>query len=189
MAPLVILINGISATGKTTIGRGLATRLGLPLFAKDAVKERLFDNLGVNDYAWAHHLSGTTHTVLNYVFEELLSAGIGFIMEANFNPKYDPQKYEAWREAYGCQLVQILCHAKGEVVYERFKRRVESGERHPGHNDKANIEAFRGYLMQGKCEPLMIQAPVIEVDTTDFSLVDLDEIVRRVLASAGLGEK
>jgi len=180
MAPLVVLINGISATGKTTIGRGLAERLGLPLFAKDAVKERLFDNLGVNDYAWSHHLSSTTHTVLNYVFEELLSSGTGFIMEANFNPKYDAAKYESWREKHGCRLVQVLCWAEGEVVFQRFKKRVESGQRHPGHNDEAKIEAFRGYLMQGKGAPLAINAPLIEVETTDFSAVDLDALAKRI---------
>lgn len=183
MAPLVVLINGISATGKTTIGRGLAERLRLPLFAKDEVKERLFDNLGVNDYAWSHHLSSTTHTVLNYVFEELLSSGIGFIMEANFNPKYDAGKYDSWRVKHGCRLVQVLCYAEGEVVFRRFKERAESGGRHPGHNDGANIEAFRAYLMQGKGTPLEVNAPLIEVDTTDFSTVDLDGLAQQILAS------
>lgn len=184
MAPLVVLINGISATGKTTIGRGLAERLGLPLFAKDEVKERLFDNLGVNDYAWSHHLSSTTHTVLNYVFEELLASGIGFIMEANFNPKHDAVKYESWQQKHGCRIVQVLCWAEGEVVFRRFKERAESGKRHPGHNDEVNIEAFRGYLMQGKGEPLAIKAPLIEVDTTDFSAVDLDRLAHHVRDAA-----
>lgn len=180
MAPLVVLINGLSATGKTTIGRGLAQRLALPLFAKDAVKERLFDNLGVNDYAWSHHLSSTTHTVLNYVFEELLSSGIGFIMEANFNPKYDAVKYESWREKHGCRIVQVLCWAHGEVVLQRFTERALSGRRHPGHNDDANLEAFKSHLMQGRGAPLAIHAPLIEVDTTDFGKVNLDDLARQI---------
>jgi predicted kinase len=176
----VVLANGLSATGKTTIGKQVANALSIPYFAKDAVKERLFDALGYSDREWAHKLSGATHAVLNYVLEEELGAGRGFVIEANFNPEYDVEKYSRWRAKYGFALVQLLCYADGEVVFERFKRRVESGERHPGHVDHLNVEAFRGYLMQGKCQPLDVGGTLIEVDTTDFSRVDIDAIVSRI---------
>ncbi len=176
----VILVNGISATGKTTVGRELATGLGLPFFSKDGIKERLFDDLGHSDREWAHKLSGTTHVVLNHVFEQLLEAKIGFVMEANFNPAYDAEKYRAWQAKHGFRLVQILCHADGEVVYQRFKERVERGERHPGHCDGANAEPFREYLLAGKCAPLEVPGPVIEVDTTQFDRVDYGAIVARI---------
>ncbi len=176
----IILINGISATGKTAIGKQIAEQLKLPFFAKDAIKERLFDELGYSDRAWAHKLSGVTHTVLNYVLEEELKSGRGFVMEANFNPQYDAGKYRAWKEKYGFEIVQVLCFAEGEVVFERFRHRVESGERHPGHMDHLSIEAFRGYLMMGKCAPLEVPCRLLEVDTTDFVKVDIKEIIRQI---------
>lgn len=163
---LVVLVNGISATGKTTLARELAPLLGLPLFTKDDVKERLFDDLGVRDRDWAHHLSGTTHAVMNYVLESLLRAGVGFVMEANFNPHFDTAKYRSWAETYGAMIVQVLCVAEGAVVFERFKARVADGSRHPGHCDGDNIERWRDYLMNGRCEPLDLGGRVIEVDTT-----------------------
>ncbi|MBS1709217.1 MAG: ATP-binding protein [Armatimonadetes bacterium] len=163
---LIVLVNGISATGKTTLARELAPLLGLPLFTKDDVKERLFDDLGVRDREWAHHLSGTTHAVMNYVLETLLRAGVGFVMEANFNPQFDTAKYRDWAESYGAKIVQVLCVADGEVVFERFKARVADGSRHPGHCDGDNIERWRDYLMNGRCEPLDLGGRVIEVDTT-----------------------
>lgn len=181
--PLVVLVNGISATGKTTIARGLADRLGVPLFAKDAVKERLFDTVGYQDRAWAHRLSGATHAVLNYVMEEELCAGRGFLVEANFNPQYDVEKFDSWRSRFGIRIVQVLCFARGEVVYERFRRRIESGERHPGHCDAGSVEAWRDYLMAGKCPPLAVEGRVIEVDTTDFASVDLDGLAAEIRRS------
>lgn len=176
----IILINGISATGKTTIGRQIAERLKLPFFAKDAIKERLFDELGYSDREWAHKLSGVTHSVLNYVLEEELKCGRSFVMEANFNPQFDAYKYRAWSEKYGFDVVQVLCFAEGEIVFDRFRKRVESGERHPGHVDHLHVEAYRAYLMKGKCTPLDIPGKVVHVDTTDFSNVNLNEILRQI---------
>ena len=39
----VVLVNGIPGSGKTTVARRLAAELGLPLFAKDTVKEAMVD--------------------------------------------------------------------------------------------------------------------------------------------------
>src|ERR1700691_3491513 len=36
---IVVLVNGVPASGKTTLARGLARRLRLPLFSKDVIKE------------------------------------------------------------------------------------------------------------------------------------------------------
>ena len=44
-----VVVNGPPGSGKTTISADLAERLGLPLFAKDAIKEALADHLGVID--------------------------------------------------------------------------------------------------------------------------------------------
>lgn len=180
MPSQVILVNGISATGKTTIGRALATRLRLPFFSKDGIKEILFDQLGPKDRAWAHHLSSVTHAIVNPLLEEQLKAGHGFILEANFNPAYDIAKFESWLSIYDFVITQILCFADGEVVFERFKQRIESGQRHPGHCDDGNIEAFRGYLMAGKCPPLPVPGEVIEVDTTDFAKVNIDALINEI---------
>lgn len=178
--PLVLLINGISATGKTTIGRKLADALRLPFYAKDAIKERLFDTVGFSDRAWSHRLSGATHTVINYVLEEELKCGRGFVLESNFNPQFDLPKFERWHSLYDFSIVQVLCHARGDVVFERFRQRVESGERHPGHADHESLEAWRGYLMSGRCDPLPLPGKVIEVDTTDFDAVDIESLVVQI---------
>jgi hypothetical protein len=47
--PTVIVVSGPPAVGKSTIARGLATRLTLPLLSRDAIKEALVDTLGYGD--------------------------------------------------------------------------------------------------------------------------------------------
>ena len=58
--PLIVLVNGAPASGKTTLSRRLAGDLGLPLLAKDAIKEVLYDTLGAPDRARSRELGGAT---------------------------------------------------------------------------------------------------------------------------------
>lgn len=46
-----VIVNGPPGSGKSTLAGPLAERLGVPLLAKDAVKETLLDTLGYADRA------------------------------------------------------------------------------------------------------------------------------------------
>ena len=47
--PLLVVVTGPLAAGKTTIARGLSAELGLLLLEKDAIKEHLYETLGYRD--------------------------------------------------------------------------------------------------------------------------------------------
>ena len=59
-----LLISGLPASGKTTLGHRLAHALGLPLLDKDEILEALFDGLGVGDAEWRNRLSRSADVVL-----------------------------------------------------------------------------------------------------------------------------
>ncbi len=84
LSPLVIVVNGLPATGKTTLARRLATDLHLPLLAKDVIKETLFETLGWSDRAWSRRLGAATMALLYKLLEEQLRAGRPCIVECNF---------------------------------------------------------------------------------------------------------
>src|SRR5688500_5640391 len=72
--PALIIVNGLPATGKTTLSIQLADALGLALFSKDMFKEILFDTLGWSDRAWSRRLGVASIALLVRVAEAELRA-------------------------------------------------------------------------------------------------------------------
>ncbi len=178
----VILITGFPASGKTTIGKELAKLMSIPFISKDDIKELMFDGLGWKDREWSKKLGLVSYDLLYYFAEALLAANTSFVIESNFKPEFDNPKFSALKEKHDFDIIQILCKADGEVLFERFKKRSESGQRHPGHVDVTNYDEFKTALLSGRCEPLDIEGKIIEVDTTDFRKIDIDAILRHLNA-------
>jgi len=175
--PTLILITGLPGTGKTTLSKKLSAELSLPLINKDTIKEIIFNELGWSNRQWSRKVGQATYKIMDYIIEDQLQSGNSLILESNFSPKFDNAKFQSWQEKYDCKAIQILCHADGKVLFERFKCRAENDElRHPGHVDAGNLEEWREKLNSGTSEPLDIEGTVLRVDTTDFTTVNEDEI-------------
>jgi predicted kinase len=75
-----VLVSGPPGSGKSTLASGLASRLELPLFSKDTIKEALMDALGAPDIETSRLLgSASTQTMLAVAHEN----GRG-ILESNW---------------------------------------------------------------------------------------------------------
>jgi predicted kinase len=171
-APLVVVVTGPPAAGKTTVARGLASRLRLPLIAKDTIKEALFDGLGTGDLAWSQRLGEATYVVMLGLAEESIAAGASFVLEANFI-----RGGEAGLAALPARFVQVHCYAPLEVLLERYRAR----NRHPGHVDSQRIEALQQAVESGRHAPLDLPGETIQLDTTQP--VDLDALADSVATS------
>ena len=180
--PLLIIIAGPSCTGKTTLGRYLAQELRWPFIHKDGIKELLFDYIGWGDRAWSRKLGQATIEILFYFVESQLRAGQSFIVESNFLPPFHAERFLKLKQQYDFEPFQIQCICDGNVLFERFIQRAESGVRHPGHVDKLNYEEFKPVLLKGRHDPLEIGGRIYEVDTTDFAAIDCKKILEEVQA-------
>ncbi len=189
---LLIIVTGLPCSGKTFLAERIAEYLSnkgkaLPVLAKDDIKERLFDSLGWSDRAWSKKLGAATYELLFYTTEQLLSARQSLVVESNFYPDFHAPRLRALREKYPFRVAQIICYASGEVLVERFRRRWERGERHPGHVDPETYDELDATLRQGRLPPLDLGEPsrILEVDTTDFEAIDYEKIFKFVMDSLG----
>ncbi|MBI4147769.1 AAA family ATPase [Candidatus Woesearchaeota archaeon] len=176
----VVLITGSSCTGKTTLGKWLSEHLNIPLISKDSYKELVFDHLGWSDREWSKKVGALGFDLLYGEAEKLIMCGYSFIAEGNFRPDKHSHHWTALQKTYHVSIVQVLCHAHGDVLVERFRQRVTNGERHPGHVDHITIEELTRELHQGKYCPLSVEGRVIEVNTTKFSDVKYDQILQQI---------
>ncbi len=173
---LLILISGPSCTGKTMLGKRIAREFRLPLFSRDDIKESLFDSLGIKDREWSKKLGITSYKILYQLIESLLEAGQTIIIESNFKPKFDDERFLDLKKKYNFKPLQIMCKTDGEILFKRFKKRSESGKRHPGHVDDQNYDEFKEVLLKGEDLALNIGGKVFNIDTTDFESIDYDSI-------------
>jgi predicted kinase len=168
-SPLVVVVTGPPAAGKTTVARGIAVALRLPLIAKDTIKEALFDGLGAGDLAWSQRIGEATYLAMLGLVEESVAAGASLVLEANF-----VRGGESRLAAVPAGFVQVHCSAPLEVLLERYASR----ERHPGHVDSQRIEALRDAVESGRHDPLDLPGETIRLDTSKE--IDLDDVARRV---------
>lgn len=167
--PLVVVVTGPPAAGKTTIARGLAARLRLALIAKDTIKEALFDGLGSGDLAWSQRLGEGTYLAMLALAEESVAAGASLVLEANFICGR-----ESRLAALPARFVQIHCSARLEVLLERYAGR----ERHAGHVDAERIEALRDAVETGRHAPLDLPGELVRLDTTEQ--VEIEDVLARL---------
>ena len=176
---LIVIVTGLPCSGKTDMAEKLSVKHNLPLLTKDDIKESLFDSLGHSDREWSRKLSGATYHILYRQMHRLAISKISFIVESNFNPSEATKRFVDLQQVSGCNFLQIRCHAEGEILVERFRKRMYLG-RHPGHADQQLFQEIENQLMHGKIDALNIKSMKLDIDTTNFSTIDYGSLSHAV---------
>jgi predicted kinase len=161
----IVIVGGLPCSGKSKLAERLRARWLCPLLCKDIFKELLFDTLGGADRAWSRRVSAAAYEIMFRHAEELLLCGISSIVEGNFRDHEHRARF-ARLSSLGATFVQIHCVASSEVLVARFRERARSGRRHAGHADIESLPEMENELLTALQEPMPVDGPVVECDTT-----------------------
>jgi predicted kinase len=181
--PRLLIVNGLPASGKTTLSRAVAPALGLPLISKDELKESLFDQLGWSDRERSKAIGGAAWELLWLLADRMLIGGGSLAIESAFQADRAAERIVAWRLVRPIRVVELHCVADRSVLAERFRARALGTERHPGH-DEANLDIleneFLPRLLTGE-DPLIPGTDAsLTVDSTIPESIDIPTITRQL---------
>ncbi len=194
-----ILVTGIPAAGKSTMAENISERLKLPAISKDTIKELMFDHVGFGSREEKVNLGIASMEIMYYVAGQLMKAGLPFILENNF--EYSSESgIKALLERYRYPVLTITLTGDYKVIYRRFLEREISPDRHRGHvvNDcypekernskkgqKVTSISYEDYVQgieRRGFEAFSVGGSRIKVDTTDFSKIDMEELLSQIAA-------
>lgn len=168
----VVLVSGPPASGKTSLARPLARRLGYALLSKDDIKESLYTSLGgaPADPDFSSRIGAAAMDLL----WTLAAQSPQVVLEANFRTR-SPQE-RARVASLDARIVEVHCRVPLEEASRRFAERARKERHHPAHP----LAEMTPERMAEYAQPFAL-SPVIEVDTT--APVDLDALVETITRS------
>jgi hypothetical protein len=125
-----IVVSGIPASGKSTLGRLMADALNLPMLDKDEILEGHFESLGIGDASWRAKLSRLADEELCKQAGARPSSVIISWWRHPLSKSNSGTPIE-WLRVLAGELVEVYCSCSASVAATRFLAR----QRHAGHLD------------------------------------------------------
>jgi predicted kinase len=162
-----VVVSGPPGSGKTTLATALAPALGLPLIAKDTIKEALMAVLPAPDVEASRLVGRASVAALLAV----AAAAPGAVLESVWR-----HYARAGLAGLPGSVVEVFCRCDQAIAAQRYARRA--GTRAAGHFDaeRTIAELWNDEVAR----PVAGGWQVIEVDTT--SPVDVGPLIARIRA-------
>lgn len=135
-------------------------RLGLPLIAKDVLKETLGETFAVDERAESQRLGVAVFHLMGVVVRELLAANVSLILEGNL-----VAGSVALAGLPRARIVQVFVSAEPALLRRRLLER--DTHRHPVHYDREAADEVAARAAAGEWMPLPLDGALVQVDTSD----------------------
>lgn len=155
-----VFVNGVPASGKSTVARSISAAMSWPLLTLDTVKEAFFAHLGTGDRDYNRLLGKASYQALFALIKDFPEDSVT-VVDAwfGFQP-FDVLQNHIALAGIG-RIAEIWCHAPGSVVGARYEARLAG--RHAGHLGASYVPELTA--LADRAKPLGL-FPRFDVDTT-----------------------
>ena len=174
--PMLVVVTGRPASGKTTLAHALAKAIRCPLISRDEIKEGFINTLKSSGQSHSD-INGYIYTTFFSTVELLLNKRVTLVAEAAFQHKVWLPKLEALRKVARIRLIH--CTIDPQLAKSRFVERSTMDAERVQYHDDLTVEAAREAIERliETYEPPQMNVPTLVVNTTDGYQPSLTEIV------------
>jgi len=131
LRPLVLVVGGLSGTGKSTLAAALADALGARLLRSDAIRRDLFGAdqkpEGVNEGIYRPEFRQRVYDEMFQQAANLHAQRVSIVLDATFSRADQVQKVHALATDPQAMFLAVRCTCRPEVARERIARRLAAG--------------------------------------------------------------
>lgn len=175
--PLLIVITGRPASGKTTLAGRLSRQVNFPLLSRDKIKEGYMSTTGEQNDNSDSSIDWHVYETFFQAIDLLIAKNVSLIIEAAFQDKLWKPKLSGFLDKADLRI--IVCQTSPELARVRFNERLandasrimlhgESPITSPHEKTALFIETY---------ESVNMDVPTLHVDTTRDYNPHIDVIV------------
>ncbi len=173
--PQLILMSGLSGSGKTWLARRLAPGLGAVHVRSDVERRRLAglgegerSSSGLGAGAYSEGMSARVYDRLAQCTRDILSGGFTAIVDATFHQRADRKRFSELAMEFGIRAHLIHCHAPQSVLEQRITER----SRRANDASEADLSVMRWQTTQFDVLEPGESFSVVDASTTDADLMN-----------------